>query len=394
MTDNNQVAGKAVDHPFQFTGEAGEYFRIWIVNLALTIVTVGLYSPWAKVRRNRYLYGNTLLAGHAFDYVADPVKILKGRLVAVGLLVVYAVASVLAPSLGMLLATLLVLLVPFIVVASFAFSLRNTTWRNIRFAFVRDVGQAYRLVAVPLLLVLGFAWVASLALEASGAFEAVSAELAAQGEEFRLVDIFIALLLLVLFPLLPWLDFARCRFIVEHSRFGQRQGRFTSSAGSFYLLALKTLGVSVVAALLAFAVTAIIVAPLVAVLGAAGALAGIVGALVGAVVYYLVFGFLVGGYFRARRTNLVYGNIAFGLSRVHSRLRVLAVGWLYLSNGLAILASLGLLIPWATIRMARYVADNTSLEAWDLDKTIALADTDTSALGEELGELFDLDIGL
>lgn len=36
--------------PFSFTGSAGEYFRIWIVNIALSIVTLGIYSAWAKVR--------------------------------------------------------------------------------------------------------------------------------------------------------------------------------------------------------------------------------------------------------------------------------------------------------------------------------------------------------
>ncbi len=32
---------------FRFTGNGGEYFRIWIVNLMLTIVTLGIYSAWA-----------------------------------------------------------------------------------------------------------------------------------------------------------------------------------------------------------------------------------------------------------------------------------------------------------------------------------------------------------
>ena len=35
---------------FEFTGDAKEFFRIWIVNLALSIVTLGIYSAWAKVR--------------------------------------------------------------------------------------------------------------------------------------------------------------------------------------------------------------------------------------------------------------------------------------------------------------------------------------------------------
>ena len=33
-------------YPIEFTAGAGEYFRIWIVNLALTVVTLGIYSAW------------------------------------------------------------------------------------------------------------------------------------------------------------------------------------------------------------------------------------------------------------------------------------------------------------------------------------------------------------
>jgi len=44
--------------PFLFHGEAREYFRIWIVNTAMTIGTLGVYAAWAKVRRRRYLRGN------------------------------------------------------------------------------------------------------------------------------------------------------------------------------------------------------------------------------------------------------------------------------------------------------------------------------------------------
>ena len=39
-----------------FTGTGSEYFRIWIVNLLFTILTLGIYSAWAKVRKLRYFY--------------------------------------------------------------------------------------------------------------------------------------------------------------------------------------------------------------------------------------------------------------------------------------------------------------------------------------------------
>ena len=67
--------------PFTFTGTGREYFGIWIVNILLTILTLGIYSAWAKVRRTRYFYGNTRLAGASFDYHARPVQILIGRIV-------------------------------------------------------------------------------------------------------------------------------------------------------------------------------------------------------------------------------------------------------------------------------------------------------------------------
>jgi hypothetical protein len=53
--------------PFRFTGTGGEYFRIWIVNVMLSVVTLGIYSAWAKVRRLRYFYRHTRISGASFD---------------------------------------------------------------------------------------------------------------------------------------------------------------------------------------------------------------------------------------------------------------------------------------------------------------------------------------
>lgn len=73
--------------PFEFTGSGAEYFRIWVVNLLLSIVTLGVYSAWAKVRRKQYFYGNTVVGDASFDYLGDPLKILKGRLIVGGAVV-------------------------------------------------------------------------------------------------------------------------------------------------------------------------------------------------------------------------------------------------------------------------------------------------------------------
>lgn len=86
-----------VRHELEFRGTGGEYFRIWIVNLALTLLTLGIYSAWAKVRKLRYFHGNTVLAGSTFGYHGDPIRILKGRAVLAVLLAAYLFAELLFP---------------------------------------------------------------------------------------------------------------------------------------------------------------------------------------------------------------------------------------------------------------------------------------------------------
>src|SRR4051812_18779611 len=81
--------GEESRYPVEFTASAGEYFRIWMVNLALTILTPGIYSAWAKVRKKRYFYGHTRIDGDNFDYRANPIAILKGRVIAAVLFIGY-----------------------------------------------------------------------------------------------------------------------------------------------------------------------------------------------------------------------------------------------------------------------------------------------------------------
>ena len=120
----------------QFTASAGEYFRIWIVNLLFTLLTLGIYSAWAKVRKRRYLYGSTRLDGASFDYFASPKAVLKGRILAAIVIAVYAVTTELYPvsHYGFWAAGLILL--PWLAVSAYAFNARNSRWRALRFDFV------------------------------------------------------------------------------------------------------------------------------------------------------------------------------------------------------------------------------------------------------------------
>ena len=119
----------------QFTGQAGEYFGIWLVNILLTVVTLGLYGPWAKVRRLRYFYGHTVLAEERFDYTGIPQKILKGRLLALGVYLALTTLGSLSPALAGLGGLVIYLLVPWLLRATYRFTARNSKYRNSRLVF-------------------------------------------------------------------------------------------------------------------------------------------------------------------------------------------------------------------------------------------------------------------
>ncbi|MCB0362441.1 MAG: DUF898 family protein, partial [Bdellovibrionales bacterium] len=67
-------------HYLKFHGQLGDYFKIWIVNTFLTLITFGIYSPWAKIRKMKYLNQVTEFRGSRMDYHAEPLSIHLGRL--------------------------------------------------------------------------------------------------------------------------------------------------------------------------------------------------------------------------------------------------------------------------------------------------------------------------
>ncbi|MGO4835936.1 YjgN family protein, partial [Rhizobiaceae sp. 2RAB30] len=128
---------------FVFSGSTREYFGIWIVNVLLTIVTLGIYSAWAKVRRQRYFYGNTRLAGGTFDYHARPGQILIGRIVVVVMLLLYNGLATFAPLASLAVGVLFLFAVPWFIMRGLRFNARVTSYRNVRFDFVGGYWGAF-----------------------------------------------------------------------------------------------------------------------------------------------------------------------------------------------------------------------------------------------------------
>lgn len=330
-----QTEDGAKVHPFIFYGDGTEYFRIWIVNVLLTIVTLGIYSAWAKVRNAQYFYGHTEVSESRFAYHAKPLTILKGRLIAVFLFVVYSIVSETAPMIGGVLALLFIIALPWIVVRSLRFNMRMTSWRNIRFGFDGDV------------------WPAAIAF------------------------IFWPLAGLLSFGLLmPLSLYKQQEYIINNTRYGTAGFSFNRCMKDFYMIYV-----------FAFLIL----------LGA-----GIVGGLVGMVVqplsaliilaaYLYIFVFIA-----VRSANLKYNNseLRAGDFTFYSDWDDASYFKLFFVNSLLTLLTLGFYYPWAKVRTANYKAEHLELEAHtDLNGFLAGQAEQVSALGEEMGDVFDVEMG-
>jgi uncharacterized membrane protein YjgN (DUF898 family) len=64
-------------------------------------------------------------------------------------------------------------------------------------------------------------------------------------------------------------------------------------------------------------------------------------------------------------------------------------------NGMVTGATMGLMYPWAAVRLARYTASSlVVVPAGNLDEFVAAAQTNVSAIGEAGSDILDLDIGI
>jgi uncharacterized membrane protein YjgN (DUF898 family) len=93
--------------------------------------------------------------------------------------------------------------------------------------------------------------------------------------------------------------------------------------------------------------------------------------------------------------NVMLPATCVGPVRLHAALSARRLAWVYLTNVLGIVLTLGLFVPWARVRAAKAVLEATGVRSeGPLDEFIATETEKTSAVGEEVGELFDVDVGL
>lgn len=100
---------------FIFHGKGLDYFFISLVNVLLSIITLGGYIPWAVVRSRRYVYENMELNGARFGYHAKGGALfISFWLMSIILFVVIYTAEMLHSLLGYIAIFLLMLIMPFL----------------------------------------------------------------------------------------------------------------------------------------------------------------------------------------------------------------------------------------------------------------------------------------
>jgi uncharacterized membrane protein YjgN (DUF898 family) len=302
--------------PLEFVGSASAYFRVWIVNLCLSLLTLGLYSPWAKVRNKQHLYGRMRLDGTPFRYLAPPLAILKGRLIAAVLITGFYAVTHLYLSLRWYAVLIAAVGLPWVLVRASVFDAHYSAFRNLRFAFRGTYLGAFTNLGV-------------------AAIQAVT-----------VVG-------------LPW---AYCRvknYFVGHLCFGGVRARLHCLGNRLFVPFLLALGIGLVCLV-------VVVAGLGWIYGREREFADW---MLPAFLVPLYFGYaLAYSLLQARALNLLWRRTSLGPLYFQPRYRARDLLLLYVTNTVAVVASLGLLVPWAAVRLLRYRTERLVVFAdrgWD-----------------------------
>ncbi|MDR1849643.1 MAG: DUF898 domain-containing protein [Zoogloeaceae bacterium] len=430
----------------QFVGSGSEYFRIWIVNLFLSILTLGIYSAWAKVRREQYFHRNTLLDGSGFDYHGNPKAILKGRVIAVGMVVILSLVGEWAPDYYFPALLLCVLLIPWLLVRSFIFRARNTSFRGLHFDFLGTYKGLCKACLCYTLLLIALLWAMTYSYEmmygdANRANNRQAAiENSAQDAEFaaikanpelrkkladdpdfkekfvkemnqkfttsmnratvdagtpwllRICATWVGVLLL-----LPVLVHAFQRFRFEHLAFGASRFHIQYRLQSLYGICL--LGIwPLVAISCCFALLVLNITLFTAFMIDFSPSISKSSVMFLMSMFFILVAFawfVTPAYFKALVSNLAWNSASLDRHRFVSDQTYWGITGITLSNWLLILLTLGLYWPWAKVRMAVYRARHAAIRVkGNLDDFLAGAEDEKNATGEELADIFGLDVAL
>ncbi|KKD58698.1 membrane protein [Grimontia sp. AD028] len=388
-----------MENKMTFHGTGREFFGIWIVNIVLSLLTLGIYSAWAKVRTKKYFYGNTELARDRFDYHATPKQILIGRAIAVTAFVIWFLSGHFSPVFSSVLFVFGLAMLPWLARNNARFNARMTSYRNVRLNFTGTLMGAYTaILGRGILLILTLVVSVYLtSLPTSGFVTFV----------FALAAAFVVLMVFA------WMLQGIASYFANGYGYGKLTFNATLSTGYFartylwalFIWVLASAGVLAVGGLLFFVGGQFVNLPEFSSADLSNLDIGhITGALGVVAIMLLTYAMLfismllVSAFIHSRTRNHVFNQMMVGETgdyRLGSTMNTTDYTLLVVTNFLLQVFTLGLARPWVMVRTTRYLLSVTTVYG-ELDALSVYEDENgaKSAVGDEMSQVFDLDIGI
>lgn len=395
--DQEPPARSGIDaYPLEFSGSGGEFFRVWIVNLLLSVVTLGFYTPFARRRTAQYFYGHTLVADSPLEFTAQQRKMVVGFL----LLVVMYIAFKLAADTGqdaavsaMMLGA--ALLAPYFWGSAMRFRLNATRWRGVRLQFTAGWGEVYR-ASWPVFAIAA-AWICIFvlvdSLVAPGAGQAQLAQ--AAGPVFGAVAVGLVAMLLCVIRL----EFNYKSLLVARARIGGQPGRWKPVFGDFLRIWLATALVFLASVLLVGVLIALALGGSFAVFSQMkdmGLMAVLLAIAIGLGAIFVLFlaSAPARAYREARMFHLVWNNIGVShLARFRCQLKVGSYVALRVKNVFLTLLTLGFWRPFAMVSEYRMKVASVTLHVkGGLDQLAGQLAREEQGLGDAIADAAGLDL--
>jgi uncharacterized membrane protein YjgN (DUF898 family) len=390
MMDNPPQAAEPTieNHALRFTGDGGVYLGVWLVNLLLMAVTLGLFTPFARRRTLKYFYGHTDVAGHPLEFTGSIRRMFVGFLLFFALYLAWQIAS----GTGQVVATTLLglgaaILGPYIWGSAQRFRAGATRWRGIRGRFEASWPEVYA-ANWPLLILIGIGVLVGIALVAlrGARFNAVAAG-----------GLGVLVLLGVLFCIAR-LTYNYARLRMTRTNFGGRIGQWSVSFDDWLKVSLQASGLFL---LLAVVVVGILAMSLggVSLLGlpdrkGAAVVTVVLLVIVGPVILLFLAGSPAMAWAQARTHVLVWNNAGLGTaSHFRCNLQPRRFVALRLKNMLLTLLTFGLWRPFAVTSEYRMKLESVSLHVrGGLDQLVGQKVREQGATGDALADAFGLDL--
>lgn len=328
-------------YPVRFTGDGGAYFRIWLRTTLLTMVTLGLYWPWAQAQRLQYIYSHIQVAEHALAFTGQPKRMFRAYAMLGVWLMCFALARGAGGLTGAVAGLILLALVPAFMQGAIQFKLAHTRWQGQPFQFNGTIWDAYKLAATPIGILL-----AVLALSVTLAI------MFSQGDARTASTIAATPMVLCVYALTPYIWWQVKHYQHQNYAFRSLQTHFRASPGSVAKVFVKSALVSVASCMIAAGVFGVLVGLSLSSLPA-GSTTSTGTLLPWLAVFAAVSQVLPFAFFTSRMQNLIWTNTGNQSVRFKSQLGFKPVLALVCKNIALTAVTLGLYAPYARMAWLR-----------------------------------------